>query len=178
MQGALLQGKHAFGGGHVLLKGRFGLLNDAHHEIVLYKDVINAFPARTICPCAVHQNDILYGALCARTEIPASVTRSPMQAKAALATLRNFGLLCAGIFSSCAYQLKSCSTSCTAEYRSRQSRYSLKFNLVAPPLPGKHKLSRQRGSPYVGDRKDAFFVSCNLHSTVLPRSSWQGIQKW
>jgi hypothetical protein len=29
------------------------------------KDVINAFPARTICPCAMHQYDILYeDALC------------------------------------------------------------------------------------------------------------------
>ena len=62
--GSFLPSKHAFGGRHVILKGCFGFLNNAYVETVLKKDVINAFPARTICPCAMHQYDILYDALC------------------------------------------------------------------------------------------------------------------
>ena len=47
------------------LRKRFPFLNDAYVETVLNKDVINAFPARTICPRAMHQHDILYeDALC------------------------------------------------------------------------------------------------------------------
>jgi hypothetical protein len=63
--GSFLPGKHAFGGRHVIFKGCFGFLNNAYVETMLNKDVINALPARTIGPCAMHQYDILYeDALC------------------------------------------------------------------------------------------------------------------
>jgi hypothetical protein len=51
--GAILQSEDAFGGSAIVFKGRFGFLNNAYLETVLDKDVVNAFPARTICPRAI-----------------------------------------------------------------------------------------------------------------------------
>jgi hypothetical protein len=55
----VLQSYNAFGGGDVILEGRFRLLNHAYIEMVLNKNVINLFPARTICPGAVYEYDVL-----------------------------------------------------------------------------------------------------------------------
>ncbi len=49
-----------FGGGDIFLKGRFWFLNDADFVVVLNEDVVYAFPARTIGPGTVNQNDILH----------------------------------------------------------------------------------------------------------------------
>src|SRR5580704_10613266 len=56
---SILQSEDTFGGGNIVFKGRFGLLNDAYLETVFDKDVVNAFPAGTICPSSMHQNNIL-----------------------------------------------------------------------------------------------------------------------
>jgi len=36
-------------------------LNNAYVEMVLNKDLVNPFPAGTICPGAVHEYDVLDG---------------------------------------------------------------------------------------------------------------------
>jgi len=56
---SVLQSYNAFGGGDVILEGRFRLLNHAYIEMVLNKNVINLFPARAICPGAVYEYDVL-----------------------------------------------------------------------------------------------------------------------
>src|ERR1700683_176623 len=43
---------------HVFLKGRLRLLDDADVVAILDENVVNAFPAGTICPGAVDQNNI------------------------------------------------------------------------------------------------------------------------
>src|SRR5437879_4994498 len=55
---SILLSKDALGGSHIILKGRLRLLDHADVVAVLDKDVVNAFPARTICPGAVDQNNI------------------------------------------------------------------------------------------------------------------------
>lgn len=42
-------------GSHILFKGRLRLLNDADVVAIADKNVVDAFPARTICPGAVDQ---------------------------------------------------------------------------------------------------------------------------
>src|SRR5438477_6324126 len=49
--------------GHVFLKGSFRLLDDADVEAILDQNVVNTFPAGTICPGPVNQNDIPNGRL-------------------------------------------------------------------------------------------------------------------
>src|SRR6204780_1136647 len=55
---AFLQRKDALRGGDIFSERRFRLLHEADDVAVLHKDVVNAFPARTICPGAVNQNNI------------------------------------------------------------------------------------------------------------------------
>src|SRR6266478_7643021 len=54
----VLLSKDALGGSHVVSKRRFGLLDDADVVAILDKDVVNTFPARTIRPSAVNQDNI------------------------------------------------------------------------------------------------------------------------
>src|SRR5712664_124276 len=55
---SILLSKDALGGSHIFFKGRLRLLDDADVVTVLDENVVNAFPARTIGPCAVNQNNI------------------------------------------------------------------------------------------------------------------------
>ena len=55
---SILLSKDTFGRSHVVFKRSFRLLDDADVVVVLDKNVVNAFPARTICPSAVNQNNI------------------------------------------------------------------------------------------------------------------------
>ena len=50
--------KDALRSDDVFLEGRLRLLNDADVEAILDKNVVNALPARTICPGTVNQNNI------------------------------------------------------------------------------------------------------------------------
>src|SRR6266446_8107461 len=54
----ILLSKDALGGSHVVSKRGFRLLDDADVVAILDKNVVNAFPARTIGPCAVNQDNI------------------------------------------------------------------------------------------------------------------------
>jgi hypothetical protein len=54
----ILASQDAPGGGHVLFKRSFRLLDNADLVSILDKNVVNAFPAGAIRPCAVNQNDI------------------------------------------------------------------------------------------------------------------------
>ena len=56
--GSILLSKNTLGGGHVVCKRSFRLLDDADVVTILDEDVVNAFPARTIGPGAVDQNNI------------------------------------------------------------------------------------------------------------------------
>src|ERR1700688_3760184 len=55
---SILQSEDALGGGHILFKGRFRLLDDAHVVAVLDQNVVDAFPPGPICPRTVNQNNI------------------------------------------------------------------------------------------------------------------------
>ena len=55
---SILQSKDTLCGGHILFKGRLWLLDDADVIAVLDKNVVNTFPARTIRPRAVNENNI------------------------------------------------------------------------------------------------------------------------
>jgi hypothetical protein len=55
---SVLKSKGPLGGSHVFFKRRLRLLNDADVVVILHKNVVNAFPARTICPGTVNQNNI------------------------------------------------------------------------------------------------------------------------
>src|SRR6266481_5971506 len=55
---SILQGKDALSGGHIFFKGCLRLLDDADVVAILDQDVVNAFPAGTICPRTVNQNNI------------------------------------------------------------------------------------------------------------------------
>ena len=55
---SVLQCEDTLHGGHIILEGRLRLLDDADVEAIFDKNVVNAFPAGTICPGAVNQNDI------------------------------------------------------------------------------------------------------------------------
>lgn len=50
--------KDALRSRHIFFKGRLWLLNDADVISILDENVVNAFPAGTICPGAVSQNNI------------------------------------------------------------------------------------------------------------------------
>jgi hypothetical protein len=53
-----LQSNNPLRGGDVFLEGSLRLLNDADVEAILHKNVVNASPARTVCPRAVNQYNI------------------------------------------------------------------------------------------------------------------------
>ena len=55
---SILLSKDALRGGHIIFKGRLRLLDDADVVAILDKNVVNTFPARTICPGTVNQNNI------------------------------------------------------------------------------------------------------------------------
>jgi hypothetical protein len=55
---SILLSKDTFGRSHVVFKRSFRLLDDADVVAVLDENVVNAFPARTICPGTMHQNNI------------------------------------------------------------------------------------------------------------------------
>ena len=52
---SVLQCEDPLRGGHIILEGRLGLLDDANVEAVLDKNVVNAFPARTVRPSTVDE---------------------------------------------------------------------------------------------------------------------------
>src|ERR1017187_3994565 len=55
---SILLSKNSFLGSHIFIKGCLRFLDDADVVATLDQNVINAFPARTIRPGAVNQNDI------------------------------------------------------------------------------------------------------------------------
>src|SRR4029077_7933203 len=55
---SILLSKDALRGSYIFFKGRLRLLDDADVIAILHQNVVNAFPARTICPGTVNQNDI------------------------------------------------------------------------------------------------------------------------
>ena len=55
---SILLSQDAFCGSHIFFKGRLRLLDDADVVAILDKNVVNAFPAGTIRPGAVNQNNI------------------------------------------------------------------------------------------------------------------------
>jgi hypothetical protein len=55
---SILLSKDALRSGDIFLERRQRLLNDADVVAILDKNVVNAFPARTICPGTVNQNKI------------------------------------------------------------------------------------------------------------------------
>src|ERR1700740_3247918 len=55
---SVLKSEDALCGSHIILKGSLRLLEDADVVAVLAKNVAHAFPARTIGPGAVDQNNI------------------------------------------------------------------------------------------------------------------------
>jgi hypothetical protein len=55
---SVLQCEDTLHGDHIILEGRFRLLDDGDVKAVLDKNVVDAFPAGTISPGAVNQNDI------------------------------------------------------------------------------------------------------------------------
>src|SRR6266403_5569485 len=55
---AILLSKYALCGSYIFFKGRLRLLDDADVIAILDQNVVNTFPARTICPGTVNQNDI------------------------------------------------------------------------------------------------------------------------
>jgi hypothetical protein len=55
---SILLSEDALRGSHIFFKGRLRLLDDADVVAILDKNVVNAFPARTICPGTVNQNNV------------------------------------------------------------------------------------------------------------------------
>jgi hypothetical protein len=55
---SILLSQDALRSGDIFLKGGLWLLNDADVVAIFDKNVVNAFPARTICPSTVNQNNI------------------------------------------------------------------------------------------------------------------------
>gem|GEM_PF-2837632 len=55
---SVLKSEGPLGSSHVFFKRRLRLLNDAHVVAILQKNVVNAFPAGTICPGTVNLNNI------------------------------------------------------------------------------------------------------------------------
>jgi hypothetical protein len=60
----ILLSKNALRSGDILLEGRLRLLNDADAVAILDKNVVDAFPAGTICPGTMYQNNIPNAMLC------------------------------------------------------------------------------------------------------------------
>jgi hypothetical protein len=55
---SILLSKDALGGSNIIFKGCLWFLDDADVVAIFDKDVVNAFPAGTIRPGAVNQNNI------------------------------------------------------------------------------------------------------------------------
>jgi hypothetical protein len=55
---SILLREDALGGSHIFFERRLGLLDDADVVAILDQDVVNAFPARTIRPRTVDENNI------------------------------------------------------------------------------------------------------------------------
>src|ERR1700730_13060500 len=55
-----LLSEDAFCGSHIFFKGCLRLLDDANVVTILDENVVNTLPARTICPGAVDQNNVLH----------------------------------------------------------------------------------------------------------------------
>src|SRR5437868_4277523 len=55
---SILLSEDALCGGHIFFKGRLRLLDNADVVAVLNQNIVNALPARTICPSTVNQNNI------------------------------------------------------------------------------------------------------------------------
>ncbi len=58
---SILLSQDALRRGNILLKRRLGLLNDAEIVAIFDKNVVNTLPARTICPGAMDEDNVLYG---------------------------------------------------------------------------------------------------------------------
>src|SRR5437899_6835621 len=56
--GSILLSKDALCGRDIFFKGGLRFLNDADVVAILNQNIVNALPARTICPGAVNQNNI------------------------------------------------------------------------------------------------------------------------
>jgi hypothetical protein len=56
--GPILLSEDAFRGSDIFLKGRLRLLDNADVEAILGKNVVNALPSGTVCPSAMHQDNI------------------------------------------------------------------------------------------------------------------------
>jgi hypothetical protein len=54
----ILLSKDAPGGSHIFYEGCLRLLDDADVEAILNENVVNAFPAGTICPGTMNQNNV------------------------------------------------------------------------------------------------------------------------
>jgi hypothetical protein len=54
----ILLSEESLRGSHIFSKRRFGFLDKADVVAILDKNVVNALPARAICPGAVDQNNI------------------------------------------------------------------------------------------------------------------------
>jgi hypothetical protein len=55
--------------GHIILEGRLRLLDDADVEAIRDKNVVDAFPARTVRPGPVNQNNILNAMIFVRVRV-------------------------------------------------------------------------------------------------------------
>ena len=55
---SILLSKDAFRSGDIVFKGCLRFLHDADVVAILDQNVVNAFPAGTICPRAVNENNI------------------------------------------------------------------------------------------------------------------------
>jgi hypothetical protein len=55
---SVLKSEGAFGGSHIVFKRSFRFLDDTDVVAVFDEDVVNAFPAGTIRPGTVNQNNI------------------------------------------------------------------------------------------------------------------------
>jgi hypothetical protein len=54
----ILLSEESLRGSDIFFKGRLRLLDEADFVAILDKNVVDAFPARAICPSAVDQNNI------------------------------------------------------------------------------------------------------------------------
>src|SRR5437762_11463825 len=55
---SILQSEDALGRRHIFFEGRLRLLDDTYLVTILGENVVNAFPARAICPGTVNEDNI------------------------------------------------------------------------------------------------------------------------
>jgi len=58
---SILLSNDALRSGDIFFKGRLRLLDNADVVAILEKNVVNALPARTLCPGAMYEYDVFYG---------------------------------------------------------------------------------------------------------------------